>query len=247
MVFRLGWSNAWASRAVIGEEKARNFFHSCFKHLSPAAFLGIQPRGEIWRSQSDPKTYRCFDSTPRLPQREAYGLRDCAILLTLLPAFLFWRAESWCHSSQFYTAVLETTTSVVGRVSSPSSRAYCLGPSLCSLLLGSSASSLHLFELADSTWLQSLLLALQLKQDAASVSQTQKSWMVPGERMPVLGLRWWRWQHLAGKDTPHTCVKQAWLLKWLSDNTVPCLQWDSRKAKARTSKTEHAFPPRNRT
>lgn len=149
-------------------------------------FSGIQPREEIWKRQSDPEICRCFDEALRLPQQDAYGLWDCAILLTLLPALLFWRAESWCHSLRF--SPLWWGHYLCGRQGpgSPGAAAHWLGswpvqvPSCAS-----SASCLCLLPVGREHLPQapSLLLVLMATGGCCQAWVSQGSWMVPRKRM----------------------------------------------------------------
>lgn len=131
----------------------------------------------------------------------------------------------------------------------PSSKGALPGsPAFAASCWASSASSLHPVRVGRQhlPQAQSLLLALQLKQDAAKRESDPEVLNGPwGENARAEPLRWWRWQHLAA--TPHTCVSKLTAQMTVRQHGAHCLQWDSRKAKARTSKTEHAFPPRNRT
>lgn len=146
----------------------------------------------------------------------------------------------------------ETTTSVVGRVSAPLEQGRTAWePSLCSLLLG----LVCLLFAPCSSWQTAPSPGSVSTPGITAKAGCCQAWVRPRSLEWSLGRECLCWapqvMKVAAsgrqKTTPHTCVSKLTAQMTVRQHGAHCLQWDSRKAKARTSKTEHAFPPRNRT
>ena len=171
------------------------------------------------------------------------GTAPSSLHFCLLFCFEGQRVDSTLRSPH---RCVETTTSVVGRVSAPLEQGRTAWePDLCRCPAGPRLPPLcTLFELADSTFPRLSLYSWHYSQSRMlpSVSQTQKSWMVPGERMPALSPSGDEGGSIRQVEdhASHLC-KQADCQMTVRQHGAHCPQWDSRKAKAGISKTEHAF------
>lgn len=154
--------------SVIGEEKARNF-PSYVKHLCACSFLASVGQGIFREASLIQADHRSDFNSPEVLECGGTGLQTARDPPYMASAcFLFEGQRSYFYSSQFSPLVLETHMTSVVRTKPPPARAHRLGaqplqpPSGFCLLPCTLPEQRVALSQA-----QSLLLALQLKQDAA--------------------------------------------------------------------------------